>query len=34
MSFVIFGHQIWDLEWEGGGFKLTPLGNPGLQVRN
>ena len=24
VSFVIFGHQTWDLE--GGGFKLTPPG--------
>ena len=31
VSFVIFGHQTWDLEG-GGRVKLTPLGYPGFQV--
>jgi len=29
VSFVIFGHQTWDL---GGGVKLTPPAYPGFQV--
>ena len=30
VSFVIFGHQAWDLE--GGVVKLTPPAYPGFQV--